>query len=227
MIVNHRLGIFIKEEKPERVCQWSDCPHEDPDRAMKVCARCRFVRYCSRACQRADWPQHRLYCHIPPVLDISAWMAKHYSLFHWALVEALRLRTDPTNLLHYCLFVDIEKMDRLVNGGISPSPFLVNFAAVMKFESLSDFGAPHVAPDESRIASIQADGGVGEGVVVFCVAPRGSRGSSFFQFQHHTISEIPPGEDSPSDEGWKSLVKGVVNGEIPISALSHMLENET
>ena len=29
---------------------------------MKTCGRCRFARYCSKQCQKADWPEHKLVC---------------------------------------------------------------------------------------------------------------------------------------------------------------------
>lgn len=31
--------------------------------ASNVCGRCRSARYCSRACQTKDWPQHKAMCH--------------------------------------------------------------------------------------------------------------------------------------------------------------------
>ncbi|KAJ7480641.1 hypothetical protein FB451DRAFT_151998 [Mycena latifolia] len=144
-------------------------------------------------------------------------MAKHYDLFHWTLIEALRLRTNPTNLLRYCLWVNLERMYRIQNGGVSPSPFFLNFAAVMTFEATAKHAGHAPTPSPSRIAQIEADGGIGEGVVLFLIGGR-------CQVQYHTIMEIPPGSDSPGDAGWKSVVKGVVNGDIPISSLSRMIE---
>ncbi|CAN0353328.1 unnamed protein product [Lampetra fluviatilis] len=35
----------------------------------RVCGRCRLLRYCSVACQRADWRDaHRAHCVVPPPL---------------------------------------------------------------------------------------------------------------------------------------------------------------
>jgi hypothetical protein len=29
---------------------------------LSRCSRCRIVQYCSRDCQDADWPRHKLFC---------------------------------------------------------------------------------------------------------------------------------------------------------------------
>jgi hypothetical protein len=42
--------------------------------------------------------------------------------------------------------------------------------------------------------------------------------------QYHQILDMPAGIDSPVDGAWKEIVKGIVNGDIPVAALSHMIE---
>ncbi|KAJ7101570.1 hypothetical protein B0H15DRAFT_816555 [Mycena belliarum] len=160
MMIHSFLGIGFAAPKPEKVCQWKDCPAaSDPDHNMKVCARCTSVRYCSRTCQKADWPDHKIYCHIPPVLDIGAWMAGHYNLFQWALVEVLHLRTDPANILRGCLWVVMERMDRIQNGSVSPSPFHLNFISFRSSEDLKITGFS-ASGHASRSDKIKADGGI-------------------------------------------------------------------
>lgn len=47
-IINSELGVFVKDPKPERVCQnYRNCPLDNYSGCeMKVCAHCRAVRYC-------------------------------------------------------------------------------------------------------------------------------------------------------------------------------------
>jgi imidazolonepropionase-like amidohydrolase len=43
-----------------------DVCHRSAEEAMKVkmakCGKCQNVRYCSVACQRRDWPEHKIVC---------------------------------------------------------------------------------------------------------------------------------------------------------------------
>ncbi|KAJ7505925.1 hypothetical protein B0H11DRAFT_1708032 [Mycena galericulata] len=221
MIIDSTLGIIIKDSKPERVCQWIDCPDRDPERKMKMCVRCEAVRYCAN-CQRSDWSGHKLYCRTPPILDLGQWLTRHYDLFHWALIDALSLRSNPANLRNYGLWVNLKRGDRMINGGLSPSPFLLDSVDRMPFESMAKLsGGIDFARGAERVDQLVAEGGIGTGIVVFCVI---SGRDATFRIQHHTIKEISPGRDSPTDAGWKGIVKGVVNGDIKISSLSRMIE---
>ncbi|KAJ7142480.1 hypothetical protein C8R44DRAFT_865819 [Mycena epipterygia] len=224
-IIDSRYGIYIEDPKPVKVCQWGECLDAESgygDRKMKMCARCNVVRYCSKACQRADWAEHKLYCQIPPIMDIGEWIDKHESLFRWALIEALRLRSDPSNILGYGLWVQITRMDRLVKG-IAPSPFLVESISILSFADINELTESAVCPpSDSR--KIVAAGGIGTGVVIFNTVPRGPGGYEFWRVQNYDICEIPLGGEHPRRTKWEEVVKGVVNGEIPIASLSRMVE---
>ncbi|KAJ6504444.1 hypothetical protein DFH09DRAFT_1335327 [Mycena vulgaris] len=218
-IIDSTYGIGIQDPKPVKVCQWIDCPDAGAgyaDRKMKMCAKCNVVRYCSKACQRADWKEHKLYCQISPIMDIGGWMDKHESIFRWALIEALKVRTDPSKLLNYGLWVDISRMDRLVKG-ITPSPFLIESISILSFDEINKRAAPGLCKPEASRAIAEA-GGVGQGVVIFNTAPHRRSGYVMWRIERYDILEMPAGQDSPS-LGWESIVKGVVNGEIPISRL--------
>jgi hypothetical protein len=47
------------------------CRQCDQGQGMR-CGKCHVVRYCSRECQREDWPTHRLFCDLQPVSMIGA-----------------------------------------------------------------------------------------------------------------------------------------------------------
>ena len=38
---------------------------------LRTCAKCRQVRYCSRACQKSDWSYHNNYCRRLSVLEVA------------------------------------------------------------------------------------------------------------------------------------------------------------
>ncbi|KAJ7203615.1 hypothetical protein GGX14DRAFT_461620, partial [Mycena pura] len=176
----------------------------------------------SKSCQRLDWSAHKLYCQIPPIMDIGAWMERHRSLFRWALIEGLRLRSEPSNIFQYVLLVELMRMDRLMTKGIAPSPF---FVESMRLNRISDmkFMTPESLPYNNSQKIIEA-GGIGQGIVVFKVSEGRPGGYALFRFQYHNIHDKPSGEESLSRTGWENVVMGVVNGEIPISLLSRRIE---
>ncbi|KAJ7184721.1 hypothetical protein C8R46DRAFT_1064882 [Mycena filopes] len=226
-IIDSEYGVSIADPKPLKVCQWHQCPNAPSgygDRKMKMCAKCNFVRYCSKEFQRADWSEHRLYCQIPPVMDIGAWADKHRALFRWALIEGLRLRSEPSNIERETIVVNIGVLDRLLHGSV-PSPFLVESitrASIPVYDGKA-FGGP---PAQSR--EIIEAGGIGVGVVRFnIIKPRPGEDDAdlIVRFQYHTIRERPSGEEGPPGMGWAKIARGILNGQIPVSSLSHMVED--
>ena len=57
-------------EPPARRCHTCHKPQSDCPRPLRLCGTCRRTRYCSHACQNADWSAHRAGCwatlSIPP-----------------------------------------------------------------------------------------------------------------------------------------------------------------
>lgn len=52
-----------KETTPKMVlCANASCPTLGQNFELKKCLRCLSVKYCSRKCQKADWPQHKRGC---------------------------------------------------------------------------------------------------------------------------------------------------------------------
>ena len=41
---------------------------------MKHCAKCTWTKYCSKACQKADWKEHKLVCIVNAT--VNAWDKK-------------------------------------------------------------------------------------------------------------------------------------------------------
>ncbi|KAJ7500527.1 hypothetical protein B0H11DRAFT_2225520 [Mycena galericulata] len=171
----------------------------------------------SKECQRSDWKEHKLYCQIPPIMDIGQWMDKHETLFRWALIEALRLRAEPSNILQYGLWVQITRMDRLVKG-IAASPFLVESISILSFDDINKLTESDVCPPPNSSRLIDG-GGIGKGVVIFNTVPNGPGGYTLWRVQHHDILEIPASQESRDRNAWETVVRGVVNGEIPISRM--------
>ena len=102
-IVDSRHRLLFADEKPDRVCEWPDCPLTNySGRKMKACSRCTSVRYCvsppliqvllrvqfgetwlqSKDCQGQDWPYHKTICHNPSLLDFGGWIEVQPYLFH-------------------------------------------------------------------------------------------------------------------------------------------------
>jgi len=64
-------GMLFKETPDLRFCSNSPCSNqEEKEKAFLVCAPCRkaglAVPYCSRACQAADWREHKKTCGVAP-----------------------------------------------------------------------------------------------------------------------------------------------------------------
>ena len=51
---------FVKNVLAEAIC--TNCFQVKNRKAMKVCGKCGVASYCARACQEADWPQHKTMC---------------------------------------------------------------------------------------------------------------------------------------------------------------------
>jgi hypothetical protein len=56
---------FQREEPIHHVmCHVDSCIPSASKDALKLCARCKVVSYCSRECQANDWPDHKKHCKI-------------------------------------------------------------------------------------------------------------------------------------------------------------------
>ena len=53
-------------------CSPSCCVCGQAAPPLKACSRCRVKQYCSRDCQRRDWPDHKKTCIVPPTAAVAA-----------------------------------------------------------------------------------------------------------------------------------------------------------
>ncbi|KAJ7257187.1 hypothetical protein B0H12DRAFT_1232636 [Mycena haematopus] len=151
-------------------------------------------------------------------MDIGKWMEVGF--------RVLSCFAAPANILQYGMLVRITRMDRLMKG-VAPSPFVIESLTINRLDTMQKFMQKELmmVSDVFTGAShkILDAGGIGQGIVVFLVSG-GSCGPTLFRFQYHNFHERPPGKESPpSRTGWENVVKGVVNGEIPISLVSRRI----
>ena len=55
-----------KKVGKEAIC--AGCRKRFPRSQLRVCTGCMMAEYCSKECQRAHWPHHKLYCNHPEVM---------------------------------------------------------------------------------------------------------------------------------------------------------------
>ena len=53
---------FDADRTPTFHCGWKDCSKSSTKKSDLECCPCKSISYCSAACQRKDWPEHRLVC---------------------------------------------------------------------------------------------------------------------------------------------------------------------
>ena len=63
----------LKKKQTTAIC--TECKQEIGLERLLVCGECKIANYCSKECQVADWPRHRIYCKIACVSDdmIASW----------------------------------------------------------------------------------------------------------------------------------------------------------
>ena len=77
-------------------CPWSAEPFDTRPHTLLKCGRCHMVRYCSKGCQRANWPDHRAICEANCLMEKGF---KQDSTFAQGLVsECTTWRKDDTGV---------------------------------------------------------------------------------------------------------------------------------
>ncbi|GJE94080.1 zinc finger MYND domain-containing protein [Phanerochaete sordida] len=219
-IFDSRMEIVLGDPKPERVCHYKDCPNNRKYKGLNVkqCGKCKWIRYCCRECQVADWPEHKAVCTTERMLDIGAWQNKYAWLFRWAARETLCYHPDMNLTSTHALLVEVLRTDRLVAP--TARPFLVDSVHVLPHGTVeAHWGVPgqhavYTAADRARGAMLQAQGALGLAQVIFRIP--GPNGTSMLFFQ---CFELPEHEYAARRDLGRhqvyALTKKVVNGDLP------------
>ncbi|TFY77254.1 hypothetical protein EWM64_g6759 [Hericium alpestre] len=224
-ILDSTVKFAVGDPKAEKVCAWPHCPAGSSKMRktkMRVCSRCHFVRYCSKACQSADWPDHKVWCRPKAWYDIGAWISSYEWLFKWAAEQVFNELNGVSPTTH-CLVVAVRRTDNLPKR--MSVPFLLLGARVEPIEEydesareanlvrLGGTSAPRntrpLYGDEERAesAEIRRLGGLGLVLMVFRCEGM-PRGGSIFIFRRWALHGVGGGYLA----GWQSVVKDVVYG---------------
>uniref|UniRef100_A0A8H8CJ84 MYND-type domain-containing protein n=1 Tax=Psilocybe cubensis TaxID=181762 RepID=A0A8H8CJ84_PSICU len=100
-------------------CQWCYKSAQEPGITLSRCAGCQRARFCSKACQKAAWPTHKIRCRVnmeaskrlPNAQDVwkklSTFCARHRPSFFKHGIQALDLANDPERRLRDILVIDV------------------------------------------------------------------------------------------------------------------------
>ncbi|KAI0079845.1 hypothetical protein K474DRAFT_1769960 [Panus rudis PR-1116 ss-1] len=105
------------------ICRNTACPNRTNFNVrLRQCARCQMTRYCSKECQKQDWPSHKSFCQgylqmknaltehssREELYDrFNGWVRVHNYLLTHVLVAWLNLPKYPKNHEKMCLVVTI------------------------------------------------------------------------------------------------------------------------
>jgi len=230
--VDPTLNVVFQEQNPERNCEYPACPKRSSGyegRKMKVCARCKRVRYCSKECQTTDWREHKQGCkQFEVVADYRGWLNEYDGVLRWAATEALRVNTTD-DILSKGLEIVMTYADRVpVSFGTIPSPFYIMAAQII---SLNSESLPHWndLSDLHQSLGIRLEGGGARAHFIFRFLEdpfhRGINSKTIAMGRSHKIdlTEQRISRYTYSVD-WEKFLMGVVNGKISVADLSRRVE---
>ncbi|KAF9040246.1 hypothetical protein BDZ89DRAFT_1110010 [Hymenopellis radicata] len=210
------LGVYVPDPKPIRDCAFPDCPHRQrgyEGHKMKVCAKCRYVRYCSKDCQRSHWRTHKSRCIPPgPYLSPTTWFWTYEGVFRWMAVEHLRLHGPDSQLHSKSLSLTVVHGKQAL-GQDWPSDFLLHTIHALRGSSA----------DRRRSAQIQSEGGLGaiSMSVTFTNTLNGFGPTSFMYFDFPDPVN-PDYKYAPRDR-VDGLVRATCNGLISLDQVEQQI----
>ncbi|KAF5322446.1 hypothetical protein D9619_001799 [Psilocybe cf. subviscida] len=112
---------FKGQSRVLKVCHWCAKKQEPGQKPFQACGRCKEVIYCSKECQVASWPLHKVPCKMnasnglaqnpeiaASVATFKKWHSQHLSALQQAIICALDLGNNPKALDDNMLFVDVS-----------------------------------------------------------------------------------------------------------------------
>ncbi|EGO04047.1 hypothetical protein SERLA73DRAFT_175780 [Serpula lacrymans var. lacrymans S7.3] len=123
-LLEHK-STFKTDKRLTKQCK--TCQFHEPQVKLFVCSNCKYIWYCSKECQRADWKMHKTMCremaeyssHVEELgkvnpqaaqcaTDWSKWRTGFLTVDHYAFVHALGLHRDPSRSRTHIVFCYVE-----------------------------------------------------------------------------------------------------------------------
>ncbi|KAJ7510924.1 hypothetical protein B0H11DRAFT_1956601 [Mycena galericulata] len=143
---------FLPNRLATRVCDLRECKNYEK---LNKCARCRTAMYCSKECQKADWPHHKPLCQLaknfPPSADpdggepplqrhLRLWTSRFNGSLVCATIVALQLNKHPQNIDKFGLIINLTPRPHaeagsrfdLVSAEVTP---MAEMEAIMRLQN--------------------------------------------------------------------------------------------
>jgi len=203
---------------------------------VKLCVRCRLVRYCSRDCQKKSWPTHKRFCSSEaldilaqdPALEIvhdalSKWIYYWRETLHRWSLWALDLPNHPEDRLStHCFSIQLEmrrdppsvpgQSFRMVGGDVLTREEIISI--LVKLE-MPQHSIHQWANDRRGDNTVQ--------IVIVC--------ENLIQFMWFSLRDLqslrpslPAHISRALAENWDDALAGIIESGDPSKSIQHVLE---
>ncbi|KAJ6620497.1 hypothetical protein B0H10DRAFT_2021813 [Mycena sp. CBHHK59/15] len=195
-VITHEGGQISEDRAANtwttRTCDFADCENYEK---LNKCARCKTAMYCSKTCQKSDWPNHKVMCRLatqfpPPAVGgdlepalrrhIRLWTARFNGSLVCATIVALELNKHPENIDKVGLVITVyprphpEAGSRfnLVSAIVTPMGAMENIMALQDKQATSQNTGPTVIEvhKQQREALKKRSGGQEDFATVIVIA---------------------------------------------------------